>query len=225
MGSSGVRITWSGGSGQSSPGASGITHGSSVGLVPCLTQSWSMNCSHDAISALPVVAGMIPLSRVISRRLISRGLGSRIRARSGQVASIGTLRPNLVPAIPISPCTRSFQLPSGVRSVANRSSNGGGCTASTAGSREVSTRFSWRRVFRMPIRFTRPSGSGRSYHGRWWSILSTAESNARSKMPGSGFSSEVLVVGSSTSAMCLSPGDALSRGSVSHILPGSGRPR
>jgi hypothetical protein len=34
-----VRMTCSGGSGQSSPGRRGMTHGSSFGLAPCLTQS------------------------------------------------------------------------------------------------------------------------------------------------------------------------------------------
>jgi hypothetical protein len=44
-------------------------------------------------------------------------------------------------------------------------------------------------------------------------------------MPALGFSSEGLAAGLSISAMCVSQHDAMSRGRVSHILPGSGRVR
>ena len=192
VGSSGVRSTVNGGCGQSSSAASGRIHGLSLGLVPCRNQSWIMNCSQAAISALPAVAGMIS-SRVISRRLTSRGFGSSIRSLSGQVSDSATLRPNRVPAMPISGWSRSFQLPSGCRSVRNRSSNGGGCTGFTDGSREVSTRFSSRRVFRMPISSTSPSGLGSSYQGCCWSMCSTSRSKARSTGPGRSGSSAVSV--------------------------------
>jgi len=159
VGSSGVRITVSGGVGQSSSGSRVSTQGLSAGLVPCLNQSRIMNCSQDAIKALPAVAGMIS-SRVIRRRLITRGLGSRMLALSGHVTSSGTLRPKRAPAIPISGWARSFQLPSKERSVSNAGSYGGASGVFTDGSQEVSYMFCSRRVFRIPMRSSRPSGLG-----------------------------------------------------------------
>ena len=164
VGSGGTRMTTTGGVGQSSPATSGSTHGSSLGLVPWLTQSWTMNCSHAVISALPARAGL-KVSRVISLRLISRGFGTIIRSWSGQVALSGTLRPNRVPAIPISGASTSFQLPSAVRAVRYDSWYGGGDTGSTDGRREVSTRFSRLSVSLMPMSSARPSAFGSVYHG------------------------------------------------------------
>ena len=207
VGSGGVRNTCSGGSGQSSSGSSSRIHGSSVGLVPCLNQSWIMNCSHEAINALPAVAG-ISSSRVISRRLTVRGLGSSMRSVSGQVCSIGTLRPKRVPAIPIVGLARSFQLPSTVRCFSKAGSHSGASTAPTDGWREVSKRLCSRRTLRMPTRSKSPISLGRWSQPSLWSTRVAKASYACQR--------KLRWYGLSALLGCVGPGSVIATLLVSH---------
>src|SRR5918992_966716 len=94
--------------GQGSSGSRGISMGLSVGLFPWLNQSRIMNCSQLAARALAASAS-ISFVRVITLRLISRGPGvTMVGGGSGNVYSIGTLRPNRDSAIPIRGDSRSL---------------------------------------------------------------------------------------------------------------------
>ena len=75
VGSSLIRGIRIGFSGQGSPGGSGMSTRREVSPSPWVNQSWIMNCSHDAARVFTLVAGRNG-SRVSSRRLTSRGLGS-----------------------------------------------------------------------------------------------------------------------------------------------------
>jgi hypothetical protein len=105
--SSGVRRMRIGLSSHGSSSARGTSQGLSLGLLPWLSQSRSMNCIHEAASRLSDSAGMKVL-RVKSSRLTVRGLGCMSRSESGYVRSIGTLRPNRVLALPIRGFPRSL---------------------------------------------------------------------------------------------------------------------
>jgi hypothetical protein len=107
VGSSCVRRMRMGFSGHGSSSARDTSQGSSFGLGPWLSQSRSINWIHAAASKLSDSAGW-NLSRVRSSRLMVRGLGRMSHWWSGCVWSIGTLRPNRVPALPIRGLSRSL---------------------------------------------------------------------------------------------------------------------
>src|SRR5215813_6703528 len=93
-------------------GSSSIRKGRCGSLGPWVNQSWTWNWIQAAARTLRVVAGM-NVSRVISFRLISRGLGCRrpgsgsARARAGS-----TFRPKRVRALPMAGSARSLYVPS-----------------------------------------------------------------------------------------------------------------
>ena len=78
-----------------------------------------MNCSHAPASRFRIVAGL-NVSRVISSRLTTRGLGTSRFGVSGKVCSSGKLRPKRRPAAPIFGKCRSLCVPSIVAGSAKR---------------------------------------------------------------------------------------------------------
>ena len=170
VGSSGVRMMCIGRSGQSSSPSRSTVQGRSVGLRPWLNQSLIMNCSQAAMIALPASAATRPWSRVSSRRLTVRGFGSlMVSALSCQVRSIGTLRPNRVPAMPMVGLARSFHDPSGLRWSRKAGSKSGATGPSTTGCREVSKRLPARSLTRIPSRSRMPTHLGSRGQPRRWS--------------------------------------------------------
>lgn len=179
VGSGRVRMTCNGLAGHGSSGSSGTSQGLSCGLGPWLNQSRIMNCSHDAARALAAVAGLNS-SRVIRARLTRRGLGSNIsNAGSGKVSSIGTLRPNREPALPIAGWSRSLWVPSAVRNRRVSSVSGSTSGTPTAGWLPVSYRFFLRSTSRTPMRTRIPTGVGSRSQPTRWSRAWAARPNAR----------------------------------------------
>ena len=79
---------------------------------PWPNQSWFWNWIQQAASTFSEVAGL-NWSRSSSRFATSRGFGSiRCGIGSGSVTSVGALRPNRVPALPMSGSVGSWNEPS-----------------------------------------------------------------------------------------------------------------
>ena len=100
-----------------------------------------------------------------------RGFGSSMRSVSGQVWSIGTLRPKRVPAIPIVGLARSFQLPSTVRWVSNRVATRAPRPHRRTAAARCRSRFCSRSTLRMPTRSKRPISLGRWAQPTEWSTV------------------------------------------------------
>ena len=136
-----------------------------------------MNWSQAPASRLSVVAGLNS-SRVISVWLTMRGFGERISGiGSGNVMSIGALRPNRVPALPIAGFSRSLKVPSGERDVRYRLS-GAGAVCGSVGAVDVSCRLWRRRSLRRPTRTARPTHGGSRCHPRRSSSAREARTSA-----------------------------------------------
>jgi len=155
---------------QSSVGSSGISTSREVSPSPWLNQSRIMNCSHAAASVLMLSAGR-NVVRVNSRRLTTRGLGSRSCSRvTGSTLSSGMLRPNRAPAMPIVGWSRSLWEPSVLRATRCSGVRGAATGPPTMGTTvDGSCRFFFRRVVRRPARTDRPAASGSLSQPTRWS--------------------------------------------------------
>src|SRR5437660_4018998 len=137
-----------------------------------------MNCSHAAVRAFADVAGW-NACLVISARLTSRGFGSIRVVADSYLRSMGTLRPNREPAIPIDGSVRSLYVPSIVRVSRSAGSDGPTGGRLTAGSCSGSYRLRSRRTTRTPKITRRPSGGGRRSQPSLRSIAIMALPSAR----------------------------------------------
>src|SRR5215218_5206092 len=162
--------------GQGSSSFKSSSHGFSFSLLPWLSQSRIMNCSHAAASKLSVVAGWNSW-RVRSSRLTVRGFGLKsAQSFSGYVSSRGTLRPKRVTAPPIAGFSRSLKDPSAVRVVRWRLYSGEGLSTEVD---EVSYRLRSRSLMRSPTRVRSPRGTGSRCHRNLRSSASVTSVNTR----------------------------------------------
>ena len=156
----------------------GTSIGFDLSRVRWLNQSCVWNWIHAAARRLRVVAGMNS-RRPSTERLTSRGSGTRIwSAPSGQVSSIGTLRPNTVPLAPMRLSLTSLPVPSRVRSADTDPAPWGSGSSGRGWCRLAS----WRRS-RTPISVANPSGTGRWSHPTRWSTTSVARPYHRRNSP------------------------------------------